>query len=523
MEPDEREALYQALKWGKLREVTSAIERLVALADRGAVPRVLERVMGGDRGRKAFAGAASLPFWVHAYWLLIALGDDGVADELARYPAPEPATEWWSPSAIQQFRYDAAELGVRTLDLRGGGGRPGEPPASKLPRSRERLRAALDQALGAEGWVADDDLVPLLADPPWKMTCEGALWLLAAALLHVSADGLRQLAPVATHRAELQLLLAARGVAPEAGREDVTADDLLATIYADPEADGPRRVFADWPSERDHPRAPLFGMARATVADPELLAAWDDVLGPLAPLVFRDSVVVERGLVTSCRVRDVGEVALQALAEGPPLTATLRRLELSGVNQPAFSEPDRWRSLRSASGMDRHSLRALAGHPKLEAVAVRNAALGKPLLAELRALPALRWVRLSGQVVASGEALRDGLPELELLSLKLEVDDDRLVRLLEVQSQLGWPRVLELHDGETTWRDAGTLQIALDDGHQRLLLPPQLWARIRIERVQQQYADLAALELVEVSRSDARWLAAPFADPAGHPMPPTMS
>ena len=92
-----------------------------------------------------------------------------------------------------------------------------------------------------------------------------------------------------------------------------TAEDFMAEIWASPEDDGPREVFADWLIERGDPRGELITLqlarARGTVSEAgakrerallvEHIRTW---LGPLDPVISKSRCYFERGFVTRCEV-----------------------------------------------------------------------------------------------------------------------------------------------------------------------------------------------------------------------------
>jgi uncharacterized protein (TIGR02996 family) len=119
----------------------------------------------------------------------------------------------------------------------------------------------------------------------------------------------------------------------------VVAEDLLAKIYAAPEDDAPRLVYADHLTERGDPRGELINLqvrrargepsTRASLARERALLrdhgrAW---LGPLAPVLARSGVVYERGFLAVCTLQGKRAADFDA-TKGHPAWATVRAIEL---------------------------------------------------------------------------------------------------------------------------------------------------------------------------------------------------
>lgn len=92
-----------------------------------------------------------------------------------------------------------------------------------------------------------------------------------------------------------------------------TAEDFMAEIWATPDDDGPREVFADWLIERGDPRGELITLqlarARGTASEAGtrrervlLVANLRTWLGPLDPVISKSRCYFERGFVTRCEV-----------------------------------------------------------------------------------------------------------------------------------------------------------------------------------------------------------------------------
>lgn len=147
-----------------------------------------------------------------------------------------------------------------------------------------------------------------------------------------------------------------------AAPEDDTA--LLEAIAARPDDDGPRLVYADWLTERRHPRGEFIVLQvqrakgqvskAARAREAELLASHKSTfLGPFEAVALKSSVRFERGFVTALRVSMPLPVH--------PLTRVLERVEFLYHPVPAEVRLD---GLRAAVGP--HSAR---DWPRLQAAA----------------------------------------------------------------------------------------------------------------------------------------------------------
>ncbi|MEO8705769.1 MAG: TIGR02996 domain-containing protein [Kofleriaceae bacterium] len=155
-----------------------------------------------------------------------------------------------------------------------------------------------------------------------------------------------------------------------------TGAELLAEIYADPTADGPRAVYADWLIERGDPRGAFIVMQlerapRARPAELELVAAHGEAwMGPLAPVVRRQGVVFARGFLAAARVHFPSSELAESLRDAREWS-TLEGLELEndvGVLPAPVT------ALRRLSGLHRSKLDVLgrpADFPALEHLGIR--------------------------------------------------------------------------------------------------------------------------------------------------------
>ncbi|MCA9618034.1 MAG: TIGR02996 domain-containing protein [Myxococcales bacterium] len=138
-------------------------------------------------------------------------------------------------------------------------------------------------------------------------------------------------------------------------------DDLLAAIYAAPDDDGPRLVYADWLSERGDPRGELIMLQCQPSLDAKQQKRVDGLLkkharawlGPLAPVIGKADLAFERGFPATVTVNFKNEMLVREHGSHPAwatvrhltfaktATATLEQQRVSQHVEPAM------RSLRS--------------------------------------------------------------------------------------------------------------------------------------------------------------------------------
>lgn len=115
-----------------------------------------------------------------------------------------------------------------------------------------------------------------------------------------------------------------------AGAKDARAgeDALLAAVWADPQDDSPRQVYADFLSERGNPRGEFITLQLADATGTldaagkkrmkELLKKHArDFLGPLQPAITLTNLRFERGFVAHCELADKMSPQIQALETHP--------------------------------------------------------------------------------------------------------------------------------------------------------------------------------------------------------------
>lgn len=207
--------------------------------------------------------------------------------------------------------------------------------------------------------------------------------------------------------ARVQTALAAVVTAAQAPPRRRTAD-LLAEVYAWPDDDEVRLVYADAISEEGDPRGELIVLQcqRARTGEPpsrreqKLLKGYHRAwLGSIEPAVLRDGVWFERGFVAACRY-------LQARgldAREAPEWSTVEELDVerqshsSATGSAGLLLGGTMRSLRHVRGMQVEDLARVARH-------------GAPL--EWRRVSVAAW---TSQVEALHAVLMTGLPTLPAL------------------------------------------------------------------------------------------------------------
>jgi uncharacterized protein (TIGR02996 family) len=189
--------------------------------------------------------------------------------------------------------------------------------------------------------------------------------------------------------------------------------ELLARVWAEPDADEPRQVLADLWSEQGLPRGELLALQLS--ADPAAHQARIDTLvrkhgaewlGPIEPVLVKAGMTFRRGFVAEARVRFRNEGDVERHGHHPAW-ATLERLEWAypsvvkaGTERWVQWVPPSARSLREVSALREAGLEnLLAGGPWPRLERIRCAAppeLVERLLASDR-LPALREVEAHGR------------------------------------------------------------------------------------------------------------------------------
>lgn len=284
------------------------------------------------------------------------------------------------------------------------------------------LRSAVDRdKVNNQTRVAKAGKIALVA--ALARTTDRGAWVTAA------RDLLHDLAPVQAK--ELRVVL--RRLLPEAvTRGEVTRaqrppneDELLAAIYAAPDDDGPRLVYADALLEAGDARGELIVLqcARArtdgapTARERTLLRihgrAW---LGDAADLFVPASVIFERGFVAGATL-----VARDLRARWPHAAPAsfrlLERLDLGGawVEPARVLAPETFPRLWSVGAID-HAVLASLARTDLEDVAVRGVDV-TTILPALERQPRLRTVTIEdGELDALVALVGESLPGLERIA-----------------------------------------------------------------------------------------------------------
>jgi uncharacterized protein (TIGR02996 family) len=198
-------------------------------------------------------------------------------------------------------------------------------------------------------------------------------------------------------------------------------EELLAAIYAQPDADAPRAVYADFLAERGDPRGEFIALQLDGKNAQRLLDnhihKW---LGPFADVTIHKLVEFERGFPATITLRaDVSRRAASAVI-GLPGWATVHTVRLSSrtdvpVTLLAHPSMARLRAVEGIAAADLHRLWR-AGHALYwERVAVLDPlTITADALADVRVFPALVEVKLKPLVDAHVEALLARRPALTI-------------------------------------------------------------------------------------------------------------
>jgi len=213
--------------------------------------------------------------------------------------------------------------------------------------------------------------------------------------------------------------------APARSSSAATGAELLAAVYADPESDEPRLVYADYLQAHGDPRGELIilqiqrahgeATAKALARERALLRKHAGaLLGPLASVVAIRDAVFERGFLAACVARVKTQLAI-ATELAHPEWATVRAIEFASwakiTNQMS--------ALEEVSGhIDAQELARLckSGHPRLTALGYSPSTPTDPIFTEVaplagcQTLPRLRRLRLAGSYDRDGDRVRERRP-----------------------------------------------------------------------------------------------------------------
>jgi len=135
-------------------------------------------------------------------------------------------------------------------------------------------------------------------------------------------------------------------------------DKLLEAIYAAPDDDTPRSVYADWLQDQGDPHGELIMLQLSRLRAPPSRAAlrreraliaqhrqaW---LGPLWDVVRRTHIRFERGFADELVLRPLMKPKHRALATGEPRWRTVRTLDVWGFDYPDLVLHDAMREIRT--------------------------------------------------------------------------------------------------------------------------------------------------------------------------------
>lgn len=287
---------------------------------------------------------------------------------------------------------------------------PGDLPRLLAALDRENQRLALEQLRALDRWPADPRLAAALCEvletPPYR---HQRTWVALVSVLvgqtdprtkprlaqidvttrrrrgegdpwRVELGELRDALAIRTPREaplsapaealldELSALLPAPAAASKAARTSTRqAEELLAEIYANPDDDDLRRLYADLLLEGGDERGELITLqllseksAAQKKRERELLAAHAvDWLGPLAPVFQRSGLRYTRGFPVAGRIIDKHLAANDKLV-GHPAWSTFEELAMKGWDVPlaALTHPV-LRGLRVLEGVDGETVAAL--------------------------------------------------------------------------------------------------------------------------------------------------------------------
>ena len=116
-----------------------------------------------------------------------------------------------------------------------------------------------------------------------------------------------------------------------------TEEELLAEIYANPDDDQPREVYADLLQQRNDPRGELIAL-QLTNREPARVAelvrthahAW---LAPILPVLYLDECQFERGFLSRVTLGDISARLLDTVV-GHPLWSTVTELDCGVFEKP---------------------------------------------------------------------------------------------------------------------------------------------------------------------------------------------
>lgn len=277
----------------------------------------------------------------------------------------------------------------------------------EVPFTSDGSFAFWDTVWDAVAAQKDPRFAPLFEELPRKWNVRETLKLrLTRALASVAKKLPPAVALTAAERAQVSALEAALvALQPAAPKGARTEAALLADVYAHPDEDGPRLVYADFLEEKGDPRAELIQLqcaAPSPAHDKRVRALLDkhgkQWLGPLAPVIGA-KFEFRRGFLAKAVVKFKNAVEAERFGNDPAW-ATVEELEWSVFNLPPRGQEDAVRfigpamkSLRVARDASPKLLLAAAAPWKIEELQVSVEDLDQfrdlvvsPLLPALRLL-----------------------------------------------------------------------------------------------------------------------------------------
>lgn len=231
---------------------TAQLRRLLRQSKDVAFPQLREMIRAADRATldallelKWFDASQwrtkeGMPFWVWSYFVALRFGTSSDAVHFERKVVRR------IKSAEEKAVEDARRFVALALRRRRGRHR-GPEAESVVPKTRTKFKAYVENRLGDPRWSQGEALVEIVLEPKFALESLDGLWLLTALMHHASPASLGPLLERQYESPLVQQVLAHAGVVPP---DDGRGEALLEAVWADPDADEPRAVYADWLMER---------------------------------------------------------------------------------------------------------------------------------------------------------------------------------------------------------------------------------------------------------------------------------
>jgi uncharacterized protein (TIGR02996 family) len=293
---------------------------------------------------------------------------------------------------------------------------------------------------------------------------------------------------------------------PKPAGKPTNGDDLLAAIYANPDDDQSRLVYADWLLERGDPRGEFIALqvrrhrGEAVSEEDEKREAqlvkkhMKDWLGPIYGVTRKDNNVFARGFLEECVFQPRNPAS--ALAADQPGWATVRDLEVSngGTNDSGESVLARpaMRHMRILRHCDGPLLEAILEQPDFELEELHLAWFGsrrrgydenepwERLLAG-KGLPRLKRLVLGHEIYLELSRFRELVTSplverLDLLALS-SLWDRVLEPVTELMRSLRLPAKFELRVGDPMLHEQARWHLPPEVELERRSRPPKLVMR----------------------------------------------